>query len=65
MIGPGNQAVTSPLAARASLHCPVTGDPPFTIIWLKNGKEIEIDGVRTNLMQNGTLEIVDATVNSY
>ena len=53
------QAVTR--GAPTVLHCPVLGDPPFTIVWTKDGAEVAMDG-RHVLHENGTLAIYDSLV---
>ncbi|XP_064650190.1 hemicentin-1-like isoform X2 [Lineus longissimus] len=54
------RAVT--LAEKVVLHCPVSGDPPLTIIWMKNGRTVQMDN-RISQLQNGSLVIYDS-VNS-
>ena len=54
------QAVTR--GAPTMLHCPVLGDPPFTIVWTKNGVEVDSDGRRIEQYSNGTLAIYRSLV---
>jgi hypothetical protein len=56
------RAVT--LAEKVVLHCPVSGDPPLTIIWMKNGRTVLLDD-RISQLRNGSLVIYDSVVSIF
>ncbi|XP_066534191.1 roundabout homolog 2 isoform X3 [Hoplias malabaricus] len=55
--GPANQTLAR--GSSALLLCHVTGSPPPSIRWEKDGQSLSGDDVHISLMENGTLHISD------
>ncbi|KAI4881751.1 hypothetical protein NFI96_033285, partial [Prochilodus magdalenae] len=53
--GPANQTLAP--GSNVLLQCHVTGSPPPSIRWEKNGQSLPEDDVHISLMENGTLHI--------
>lgn len=59
LAGPGNKAIT--IAEKVVLECSVSGDPPPEVIWLKNGRPVQLSS-RIQQLINGSLVIYQSTV---
>ena len=49
------------VAERVVLTCSVGGDPPPRVIWMKNGRQVQLSE-RIRQLDNGSLVIIDSTV---
>ncbi|KAK2847413.1 hypothetical protein Q5P01_010412 [Channa striata] len=56
--GPANQTISH--GATVQLHCRVIGGPSVKISWEKDGEKVQGNKPRLTLMENGTLQIIDA-----